>query len=109
MRFLIILVMLAVAAVVVVLLLYAFGGLSPDGRRRTAPSSRWETHTESSGGATTVVVRQVTRDASGGLLDETGRQTIAAIPDGDPDWDARYHEAMAEARSRVAALEAESG
>ncbi|WP_067454244.1 hypothetical protein [Actinomadura macra] len=109
MRFLIILALLAVAAVVVVLLLYAFGGLAPDGRRRPGPSARWETHTEASGGATAVVVRQVTRDASGGLLDELGRQTVATIPDGDPDWDTRYHEAMAEARSRVAALEVESG
>ncbi|MBT2210607.1 MULTISPECIES: hypothetical protein [Actinomadura] len=109
MRFLIILVMLAVAAVVVVLLLYAFGGLSADGRRRREPSARWEARTESSDGVTTVLVRQVTRDASGAVLAELGRQTVAAIPDGDADWETRYHEAMAQARSRVAALEVESG
>ncbi|WP_242903175.1 hypothetical protein [Actinomadura terrae] len=108
MRFLIILAMLAVAAVVVVLLLYAFGGLSSDGRRRREPTARWEPHTESSDGVTTVLVRRVTRDASGALVAELGRQTVAAIPDGDTDWETRYHEAMAQARSRVAALEIES-
>ncbi|WP_165978644.1 hypothetical protein, partial [Actinomadura darangshiensis] len=70
--------------------------------------ARWEAHTESSAGVTTVVVRQVSRNGDGDVLAEIGRQTVAAIPDGDPAWEARYHEAMAEARSRVAALEAEA-
>jgi hypothetical protein len=38
---------------------------------------------------------------------ELGRQVIGAIPDTAPDWDTRYHEAMAEARSRLAAIKAQ--
>jgi hypothetical protein len=108
-RFLIVLVALAVAAVVVVLLMYAFAGRAASGRARPERGARWETHTESSGGVTTVAVRQVSRDAAGDVLAEIGRQTVAAIPDGDPEWEERYHEAMAQARSRVAALESEAG
>ncbi|MQY07369.1 hypothetical protein [Actinomadura macrotermitis] len=93
MRFLIVLAMLAVLAVVVVLVVYAVRG-------RPA-AARWETHTVSAGGVTTVAVRQLTGER------ETGRQTIAEIPDDDADWEARYHEAMAQARSRVAALESQ--
>ncbi|TDD93717.1 hypothetical protein [Actinomadura rubrisoli] len=107
MRFLVLLAMLALAAVVIVLVLYALGGLSPDGRRRTPPEVRWEADTESSGGVTTVIVRHVARDAAG-LVTEHGRQTIAAIPDDAPDWEIRYHDAMAQARSRVAALGSEA-
>ena len=33
----------------------------------------------------------------------------ADIDDGDPEWEERYHEAMAQARSRVAALRSEAG
>jgi hypothetical protein len=100
---------LAVAAVVVVLLMYAFAGRPASGRARLERGARWETHTESSGGVTTVAVRQVSRDAAGDVLAEIGRQTVAAIPDGDPEWEERYHEAMAQARSRVATLESEAG
>ncbi|MFI0405109.1 hypothetical protein [Actinomadura sp. 3N508] len=109
MRFVIVLVALAVVAVAVVLLLYAFAGRSSAGRARLERDARWETHTESSGGVTTVVVRQVSRNAAGDVLAEVARQTVASIPDGDPDWETRYHEAMAQARSRVAALEIETG
>lgn len=103
MRLLIILALLVVV-VLVVLLLY-----SAIGRVRDDLEPRWETHTESSGGVTTVIVRQVTRDPSGALVTELGRQAIATIPDSDPDWETRYHEAMAQARSRVATLEIEAG
>lgn len=48
------------------------------------------------------------RGAAGDVLAEIGRQTVAAIPDADPEWEERYHEAMAQARSRVAALESEA-
>ncbi|SNS24777.1 hypothetical protein SAMN05443665_10025 [Actinomadura meyerae] len=118
MRFLIVLVALAVAAAVVVLLLYAFADRSAAdrsaadrsaaGRAALERGARWETHTESSGGVTAVVVRQVTRDDAGDLLAELGRQTVAEIPDGDAEWEERYHEAMAQARSRVAALQSEA-
>jgi len=69
-------------------------------RARLERGARWETHTESSGGRTAVLVRRV---AETGI--ELGRQVIAEIPDAAPDWDMRYHEAMAEARTRLAALE----
>jgi hypothetical protein len=113
MRFLIVLAALAVAAAVVVLLLYAFADRSAAdrsaaGRAALERGARWETHTESSGGVTAVVVRQVTRDDAGDLLAELGRQTVAEIPDGDAEWEERYHEAMAQARSRVAALQSEA-
>jgi hypothetical protein len=64
--------------------------------------ARWETHTESRDGVTSVLVRRV---ATNGV--ELGRQVIGAIPDTAPDWDTRYHEAMAEARSRLAAIKAQ--
>jgi hypothetical protein len=65
--------------------------------------SRWETHTESGGGQTSVVVRRVATTGA-----ELGRQLVATIPDSAPDWELRYHEAMAEARSRLAALKSQS-
>ncbi|NDU73331.1 hypothetical protein GWI34_11885 [Actinomadura sp. DSM 109109] len=108
MRFLIVLVALVVAAVVVVLLLYGLSDRSTRNRERLEGGARWETHTEASGGVTTVVVRRVSRGDAGDVLAELGRQTVASIPDGDPDWEQRYHEAMARARSRVAALESEA-
>jgi hypothetical protein len=107
-RFLIALVALAVAAVVVVLLMYAFADRSSGDKAALERGARWEAHTEASGGVTTVVVRQVSRDDAGDLLAELGRQTVATIPDGDPEWEERYHEAMAAARSRVAALDSEA-
>ena len=109
MKFLVILAMPAVAVVVVVLLMHGFGGRSataPAGARER--DARWETHTESSGGVTTVVVRRVARDDAGDVTGELGRQTVATIPDDDPEWETRYHDAMAQARSRVAALDSET-
>ncbi|GGU09214.1 hypothetical protein [Actinomadura citrea] len=108
MRFLIVLAALAVVAVVVVLLLYGFSDRSSRSRARLEGGARWEPHTESTGGVTAVVVRRVSRGAAGDVLAEIGRQTVATIPDADPEWEERYHEAMAQARSRVAALESEA-
>jgi hypothetical protein len=93
----------AVVVMAVVVLLIAYG--TKGGARSSVTS--WETHTESVGGTTKVLVRQVTRRRDGELAAELGRQVIAEIPDADPDWEARYHVAMASARSRVAALEAQ--
>lgn len=108
MRFLIVLAALAVAAVVVVLLMYAFADRSSAGKAALERGARWEAHTEASGGVTTVLVRQVSRNDAGDVIAELGRQTVAAIPDGDPEWESLYHEAMAAARSRVAALDNEA-
>lgn len=81
--------------------------ISPGGSGQASAAlekgARWETHTESGGGQTSVVVRRV---ATTGVV--LGRQVVAAIPDSAPDWELRYHEAMAEARSRLAALRAQS-
>jgi hypothetical protein len=70
------------------------------GRR---PVPRWEAATELRDGVTIVFVRHVAGDR------ELGRQVIAELPGDAPDWEDRYHEAMAVARSRAAALEIESG
>lgn len=91
------------------LLLWALYALITGGgvdRLQLEAASRWETHTESGDGRTSVVVRCIAQGRRG--MVELGRQTIQTIPDGAPDWDLRYHEAMAEARVRVAALESES-
>lgn len=95
--------------VIVTLLLWLLYSLISGGgsdRLELEAGSRWETHTESGSGATAVIVRCVAQGRRG--LIELGRQVIDTIPDGAGDWDMRYHQAMAEARSRVAALEAES-
>ncbi|MFG2002531.1 hypothetical protein ACGFNU_25580 [Spirillospora sp. NPDC048911] len=97
MRFLIMLAALALLAAVIVLLLYGLRGTASK-----PASAKWETHTEANGGITTIIVRQVTGQS------ESGRQVIASIPDDDADWETRYHEAMAQARSRVAALESQA-
>jgi len=102
-RLVVMLIAVALLAVVAILIAYGVRG----GRARSAAPARWETHTESVGGTTAVLVRQVTRMPDGELLAELGRQVVAEIPDTDSDWEARYHEAMATARSRVAALEAQ--
>lgn len=67
------------------------------------PVPRWEAATELTDGVTVVFVRHV----AGGR--ELGRQIIAELPDDAPDWEQRYHEAMATARSRAAAMQVESG
>jgi len=70
-----------------------------------APTSvpRWQADTELSEGHTLVVIRKLSGE------NELARQVVASIPDRAPDWDTLYHDAMAEARSRAAALESESG
>jgi hypothetical protein len=39
---------------------------------------------------------------------ELGRQVVGTVPDDAQDWDGAYHLLMAEARTRVAALESQS-
>jgi hypothetical protein len=92
--------LLAVVVLAVVLfLLYAWVRRG-DG---TPAAPRWQADTELSAGHTVVLIRRLSGET------ELSRQIVASIPDRAPDWDARYHEAMAEARSRAAALESESG
>lgn len=103
---------LLVELVLIVVVLWWLQGavrrmISPGGSGQTRAmlekGARWETHTESGGGQTSVVVRRVATTGA-----ELGRQVVAVIPDSAPDWEVRYHEAMAEARSRLAALRAQS-
>lgn len=105
MRLLILLVTVLVIALAVMLVVSAFRQ-SGDDEQALEATARWETHTISADGVTTVIVRKVAQGPRG--LVEFGRQSIAAIPDNDPDWETKYHEAMAQARSRVAALQIES-
>jgi hypothetical protein len=88
---------LLVLAVVAVLLFTAFR------RPSQAIGAHWDAATELRDGVTVVLVRHL----AGGR--ELGRQVIAELAADLPDWDSRYHEAMAEARARVAALESEAG
>ncbi|TNY35743.1 hypothetical protein [Thermomonospora catenispora] len=104
MRLLILLVTVLVIALAVALVVNAFRG---GGEERVLESdARWEVHTSSADGVTTVVVRKVVHTGRGPV--EFGRQSIAAIPDDDPEWETKYHEAMSQARSRVAALQIEA-
>lgn len=105
MRLLILLVVVVVIALAATLVISAFRGEEADPRALES-AARWEVHTSSADGVTTVVVRKVAHGRRGPV--EFGRQSIAAIADDDPQWETKYHEAMAQARSRVAALESES-
>jgi hypothetical protein len=87
------------ALLIVALLIYLL--VMP--RRRPLPRrAEWKADTELCAGITYVLVRQLSGDR------ELGRQVIGEIPDAAPDWERLYHEAMAEARSRAAALQAQS-
>jgi hypothetical protein len=68
--------------------------------------AEWTATTEMKDGNTIVIVHKVAD--RGGDAVELARQIIAEIPDGAPDWEQRYHEAMAEARARASALQIES-
>ncbi|MCO6009485.1 hypothetical protein NE236_31395 [Actinoallomurus purpureus] len=87
---------LLVAVLLAALLLAVFRRPDPD------RGPRWEAATELRDGVTVVLVRQV----AGGR--ELGRQVVAEIPADATDWETRYHEAMAAARSRAAALRSET-
>jgi hypothetical protein len=87
---------LLVAVLLAALLLAVFSRSGPDRR------PRWEAATELRDGVTIVLVRQV----AGGR--ELGRQVVAELAADAPDWETRYHEAMAAARSRAAALRSEA-
>ncbi|HEX2362485.1 MAG TPA: hypothetical protein VHI11_10470 [Jiangellaceae bacterium] len=98
---------LAVLGVVVVVacVTYALvrGAGQPQRTLGEAPP-RWVATHYTVNTATRVVVRRV-GSASGDVLDE---HFIAEISDGDPDFDVKFLEAMAQARARVALFESES-
>ena len=94
-----------VALIVIVLVVYlvitALRGPSRAEHSKAVRSAAWQTATEMKDGTTIVLVRQVAEVR--GETVELARQVVAEIPDKAPDWDNRYHEAMAEARARAAA------
>jgi hypothetical protein len=65
---------------------------------------RWVATHYAVNNATRVVVRKVGQD-TGDVLDE---HVIVEIHDGDPDFDAKFLEGMAQARARAALFELES-
>jgi hypothetical protein len=106
MRFLVLPLMLLVIALLIYLMLSATRGPSQAERAKAARRAGWTTATEMKDGHTIVLVRQMAEIR--GAPVELARQVIAQIPDGVPDWETRYREAMAEARIRVSTLEIES-
>src|SRR5262245_55981957 len=73
------------------------------GLQSTATSARWEAAHFGADHTTRVVVRKVvpTTDV---VLDE---HLVAVVGDDDPNYDAKFLQAMAEARQRVALFESE--
>nr|MBO2474347.1 hypothetical protein [Actinomycetales bacterium] len=98
---------LLAAVVLLALLVYLLLLLVRPPRRAGAPARpRWEVDTVMENGWTLVIVRKVTTGPDGPV--ELTRQTVAAIPDDDPNWSERYKAALAEARDRASTLELES-
>ena len=106
MRILVMPLTILVIALVVYLVIIAMRGPSQAERTKAIRQSEWTTATEMKDGRTIVVVRQMALVRGASV--ERARQVIAEIPDAAPDWEQRYHEAMAEARSRASALQIES-
>ncbi len=65
--------------------------------------ARWQVTHYEDGGATRVVLQKVLPDGAT-VLDE---HLVATVPVTDPDYDARFLEAMAQARQRLALFESE--
>jgi hypothetical protein len=97
---------LVVIAVVAYLVITALRGPSRTERTQAVRRAEWTTGTEMKDGHTIVVVRQVAEVR--GTTVELARQVVAEIPDAAPDWEERYHEAMAKARARASTLQIES-
>ena len=70
---------------------------------RAARSAQWEDGHYSDSGLTHVVVRKIARLPSGAER-ELESQTIATIPDGAPDWRARFDAARIAAYDRAISL-----
>lgn len=106
MRILVMPLTILVIALVIYLVIVAMRGPSHVERAKAVRQATWTTATEMKDGNTIVLVRQVAEVRGASV--ELARQVIAEIPDAAPDWEQRYHEAMAEARSRASALQIES-
>ena len=97
---------LVVLAIVLITASVAYALIRAGGKPQVAADStaRWVAMHYSAGNVTRVVVRRV-RAEVGAVLDE---QIIVEIPDSDSDFDAKFIEAMAQARARAALFESES-
>jgi hypothetical protein len=73
------------------------------GSQLTVAGAHWEAAHFAADHTTRVVVRKVV-PATGVVLDE---HLVAVVADDDPSYDAKFLEAMAEARQRVALFESE--
>ena len=106
MRFLMMPLTLLVIVLIAYLVISAVRAPSRTERAKAVRRAEWTTATEMKDGRTVVLVRQVAEVRGESM--ELARQVIAEIPDGAEDWETRYHEAMAEARSRASVLQIES-
>lgn len=98
------LVVLGVAGVIIYLIISRFTGQA-DRRAIPGEAGVWRTAHYSVEGGTRVVVQKVSADGTR-VVDE---HVIATIEDRDPDYDARFLDAMAQARARLALFQAEEG
>ncbi len=96
-----------VALGIVALIVYATVAALSSGPQRLARAAiagaRWEAAHYAAGNTTRVVVRKVV-PATGVVVDE---HLLAVVADDDSNYHARFLEAMAEARQRVALFESE--
>jgi hypothetical protein len=72
-------------------------------RLRSAAGGRWQVTHFARDGQTHIVVRKVLDDGAT-VVDE---HHVASVVEDDPDFDARFLEAMAQARERAALFESE--
>jgi len=97
------LVVVGVVAMIVYATYAALSGMGRSARGIATVGGRWEaTHYEVSR-STKVVVRK-TVPGTGTVLDE---HVVAVIPDDDPQYDEKFLDAMAQARSRAALFDSE--
>lgn len=99
------LLLLAVVVVVALIVVSVVGVSNAIAGRRDSPrlfaSTRWHAAHVSDGRTTHIMVQRV----GGGQVLEW--RQVSSVPDDDEDYDARFLEAMALARSRAATLNAE--
>jgi len=95
-------VVLGVVGVTLYLIISRFTGQA-DRRAIPGEAGVWRTAHYSVEGGTRVVVQKVSPDRTR-VIDE---HVIATIEDRDPDYDARFLDAMAQARARLALFQAE--
>lgn len=94
---------LGIVALVVYGTIVAVTSSEKRGAQSAIAGARWEAAHVAADHTTRVVVRKVV-PTTGAVLDE---HLVAVVADDDPNYDAKFLEAMAEARQRVALFESE--